>query len=292
MDRRNRIILAIAAFFTTRDCPVCGSDQPCVYDRRIKGRQPRWGRIIVLVIMVTSAAIALCATAHASPVPDYSSRPGARNNIFIDFRGAPSPDIWGGLMSIPPLPAPSFTTAQMTFIAQSVAADYAGEDVNITTVNPATGIGSDWSHSPGVHNDARVVVFDGDFSWEPHIYSGNIGVSVEGGVQILYAIPQITEDLRTCFVSSRFIIGEVVTCIAHESACEFGVSESPIDPNSIMYSLAMFDGAKFDAANIVEMNSLQDQGGLHPINVPEPNAWAIWIMAGIWGMGATGRYWK
>src|SRR4051812_13583529 len=145
------------------------------------------GKLFALLAVLASTSLAF-ADQHATGVPALSSRPGGAYTLYLDFAGFNFNGTWGGTASPSGTPGnvPAYDgvasngnfnateIARMTNTWARVAEKYAGFNVNVTTVDPATGANA-------ATDTARQAFYDTTAQMMHTVYGGNGSWSSGGG---------------------------------------------------------------------------------------------------------------
>src|SRR5262245_50645851 len=183
------------------------------------GPEPDWLPALGMPVASgsTGSAGTSAAPAAAAPaVPAYSSLPGAKATLYLDFGGDYEAQ-WGSWTNIT---TPAFNTdSDPTTFSQSelnaihdvwsyVAEDYAPFNVNVTTVDPG-------SYPDGV---ALKVVIGGDGGWigPPGLYGG---FSYTSAFSTSY-LPNVSFVFSSSLQNNPRFVGDAS---AHEAGHEFGL---------------------------------------------------------------------
>jgi len=172
-----------------------------------------------LTPVVTQSPTGASSTFPLSSVPQLHSDPGARDQLYLDFIGAPA-QTWGAY-SVPATPAfdqdgdpTTFSSGEITAIQQIwavVAEAYSHFNIDATTVAPAS----------LVHNQNLEIVVGGNGAWTGGSYGG---LSYTGAFSNSFE-PNVSWVFSNNLANAPFYCGEASS---HEAGHEFGLNHQSV----------------------------------------------------------------
>ena len=172
-----------------------------------------------IVPVVTQSPTGASSTFPLSSVPQLHSDPGAKDQLYLDFVGAPAQN-WGGY-AVPATPAfdqdgdpTTFSSGELVAIQQIwavVSEAYSPFNIDVTTVAPAS----------LVHNQNLEIVIGGTGTWTGATYGG---LSYTGAFANAFE-PNISWVFSENLGNNPFYCGEASS---HEAGHEFGLNHQSV----------------------------------------------------------------